>query len=104
MEKVDVERLALADYMASRRAAILDARRNAIKRDPALSTGDSLPRVQLFDHSARAFALWRSIIACSCAVKDRRGSRRTAMRSRFAVLPKISFSMPSSTPGSAALP
>jgi signal transduction histidine kinase len=50
MEKVDVERLALADYMASRRAAILDAWRNAIRRDPALSTGDSLPRVQLFDH------------------------------------------------------
>jgi signal transduction histidine kinase len=50
MTKVDVERLALADYMASRRAAILDAWRNAIKRDPALSTGDSLPRVQLFDH------------------------------------------------------
>jgi hypothetical protein len=50
MEKVDVERVALADYMASRRAAILDAWRNAIKRDPALTTGDSLPRVQLFDH------------------------------------------------------
>ena len=50
MEKVDVERLALADYMASRRAAILLAWRNAIKRDPALNTGDSLPRVQLFDH------------------------------------------------------
>ncbi len=50
MEEVDAERLALADYMASRRAAILDAWRNAIKRDPALSTGDSLPRVQLFDH------------------------------------------------------
>jgi signal transduction histidine kinase len=50
MEKVDVQRLALADYMASRRAAILDAWRNAIKRDPALNTGDSLPRVQLFDH------------------------------------------------------
>jgi signal transduction histidine kinase len=50
MEKVDVERLALADYMSSRRAAILDAWRNVIKRDPALSTGDSLPRVQLFDH------------------------------------------------------
>src|SRR3984893_17467104 len=50
MEKVDVERLALADYMASRRAAILDAWRNAIKRDPALSTGDSLPPVHLFNH------------------------------------------------------
>jgi signal transduction histidine kinase len=50
MTKVDVERLALADYMASRRAAILEAWRNAIKRDPALNTGNSLPRVQLFDH------------------------------------------------------
>jgi len=50
MEEVDAERLALADYMASRRAAILDAWRNAIKRDPALNTGDSLPRVQSFDH------------------------------------------------------
>ena len=50
MEEVDVERLALAEFMASRRAAILDAWRNAIKRDPALSSGDSLPRVQLFDH------------------------------------------------------
>src|SRR5450432_1050325 len=50
MEEVDVERLALANYMVSRRAAILDAWRRAIKRDPALNTGDSLPRVQLFDH------------------------------------------------------
>jgi signal transduction histidine kinase len=50
MEEVDVERLALADYMTSRRAAILDAWRNTIKRDPALNTGNSLPRVQLFDH------------------------------------------------------
>jgi signal transduction histidine kinase len=50
MKKVDVERLALADYIASRRAAILEAWRNAIKRDPALNGGDSLPRVQVFDH------------------------------------------------------
>lgn len=49
MEEVD-ERVALAEYVASRRAAILDAWRKAIKRDPALRTGDSLPRVQLFDH------------------------------------------------------
>jgi signal transduction histidine kinase len=50
MPEADVERLALADYMASRRAAILDAWRNAIKWDPELNTGNSLPRVQLFDH------------------------------------------------------
>jgi signal transduction histidine kinase len=50
MQEVDVERLALADYMASRRSAILESWRSAINRDPALNTGDSLPRVQLFDH------------------------------------------------------
>jgi signal transduction histidine kinase len=50
MEEIDVERLALADYMASRRSAILESWRSAINRDPALNTGDSLPRVQLFDH------------------------------------------------------
>src|ERR1700726_898985 len=50
MEKVNVGRFVLADSISSRRAAILDAWRNVIKRDPALSTGDSLPRVQLFDH------------------------------------------------------
>jgi signal transduction histidine kinase len=44
------ERRALADYMYGRRTAILEAWRGAIKRDPALNTGDSLPRVQLFDH------------------------------------------------------
>jgi signal transduction histidine kinase len=44
------ERRALADYMNARRTAILEAWRAAIKRDPALNTGDSLPRVQLFDH------------------------------------------------------
>jgi signal transduction histidine kinase len=44
------ERRALADYMNARRAVILEAWSGAIKRDPALNTGDSLPRVQLFDH------------------------------------------------------
>ena len=50
MSEAGVERVALADYMASHRAAILDAWRDTIKRDPALNTGNSLPRVQFFDH------------------------------------------------------
>lgn len=50
MAEIDGGRLALAEYMASRRAAILDAWRSIIKRDPDLNTGNSLPRVQLFDH------------------------------------------------------
>jgi signal transduction histidine kinase len=50
MGESDVERRALAEHLTSRRGAILEAWRNAIKRDPALTTGESLPRVQLFDH------------------------------------------------------
>jgi signal transduction histidine kinase len=40
----------LAQYLSDRRSAILENWRAAIKRDPALNTGDSLPRSQLFDH------------------------------------------------------
>lgn len=50
MGEIHDERWALAEHLSSRRAAILEAWRSAIKRDPALTTGDSLPRVQLFDH------------------------------------------------------
>jgi signal transduction histidine kinase len=50
MGEVDVERRALADHLSTRSTAILEAWRNAIKRDPALNSGESLPRVQLFDH------------------------------------------------------
>jgi signal transduction histidine kinase len=50
MEDIEAERIALADYVASRHGAILESWRTAIRRDPALHTGDSLPRAQLFDH------------------------------------------------------
>jgi signal transduction histidine kinase len=50
MGEMDAERRALADYIGSRRAAILESWRGQIKRDPTLNTGDSLPRSQLFDH------------------------------------------------------
>jgi signal transduction histidine kinase len=50
MGEIDAERRALAQYLSGRHHAILDAWRNAIKRDPALTSGDSLPRLQLFDH------------------------------------------------------
>ena len=50
MGEAAVERRALADYIGARRIAILEAWRNAINRDPALTTSDALPRVQLFDH------------------------------------------------------
>jgi signal transduction histidine kinase len=40
----------LADYIGARRRVILELWRGAINRDPSLTSGDSLPRVQLFDH------------------------------------------------------
>ena len=40
----------LADYLAHRREALLLAWRIAIKKDPELTSGDSLPRSELYDH------------------------------------------------------
>lgn len=50
MGEIDDERRALAAHLTGRRAAILEVWRAAIKRDPSLTTGASLPRMQLFDH------------------------------------------------------
>jgi hypothetical protein len=50
MGEFDVERRGLALHLNTRRVAILEAWRSAIKRDPALTTGEPLPRMQLFDH------------------------------------------------------
>jgi signal transduction histidine kinase len=41
---------ALAEYLNSRREAILLRWRAAVKKDPSLSTGDSLPQADLYDH------------------------------------------------------
>jgi signal transduction histidine kinase len=46
----DAGLLALADHLKSRRAAILMAWRKAIKRDPALTSGEPLPYADLYDH------------------------------------------------------
>jgi signal transduction histidine kinase len=40
----------LADYLRDRQEALLLAWRSAIKKDPALTSGDSLPRSELYDH------------------------------------------------------
>ena len=50
MAEVDTERAALADYLTTRRTSILEAWSNRIKGDPMLTSGESLPRVQLLDH------------------------------------------------------
>lgn len=45
-----VEHLALSDHLKRRRGVILQAWRNAVTSDPALTTGAALPRAQLHDH------------------------------------------------------
>ena len=50
MGDIDIELAAVAKHLSNRREAILQAWQSAIKRDPTLTTGDSLPRVQLYDH------------------------------------------------------
>jgi hypothetical protein len=50
MGAIAAELAALADHLSVRREAILLAWRSLIARDPALTTGDTLPRVQLLDH------------------------------------------------------
>jgi hypothetical protein len=40
----------LADYLQGRRGDILLSWRSAIRKDPALTSSDSLPRADLYDH------------------------------------------------------
>ena len=50
MGELFAELTALSAHLCTRREAILQAWRSATLRDPALTTGDSLPRVELYDH------------------------------------------------------
>lgn len=50
MSKVDHELAALAAHLRYRREVMLDNWRRAVKRDPGLTTANSLPREQLNDH------------------------------------------------------
>jgi signal transduction histidine kinase len=46
----DIELCELARHLSVRREAILQSWRTAIRKDPALTTSDSLPRADLYDH------------------------------------------------------
>ncbi len=50
MANLDSGLTALADHLRNRREAILRAWRNAISRDPTLTSSDALPYVDLYDH------------------------------------------------------
>jgi len=50
MDSMQTELKLLGTHLSGRRDAILRAWQGAITRDPKLTTGDALPRVQLLDH------------------------------------------------------
>ena len=50
MPNLRQELVALATHLRSRRAAILEAWRQAVTHDPELTTSATLPRAQLTDH------------------------------------------------------
>jgi signal transduction histidine kinase len=50
MEDLSGELRALAAHLRARRETILQSWRSAINKDPTLTAGDALPRVELYDH------------------------------------------------------
>src|SRR5580692_13186683 len=50
MDSMQAEIALLGAHLSGRQDAILRAWQGAINRDPTLTTGDALPRVQLLDH------------------------------------------------------
>jgi signal transduction histidine kinase len=50
LETLESALLAIADHLQDQRETLLNAWRESIKADPALTTGNSLPRIQLLDH------------------------------------------------------
>jgi signal transduction histidine kinase len=65
VDKPDSGLQTIADYLADRREAILRTWRESIKSDPALTTGDSLPRIQLLDHIPEVLLVFDSQLRSS---------------------------------------
>jgi len=57
------ELAALSVYLRTRRPAIMEAWRDAIRRDPMLTSGESLPRSQLNDHIPSVLAAFERELA-----------------------------------------
>jgi signal transduction histidine kinase len=82
MDNVQLELAEIAGYLAGRREAVLQAWQLVIKRDPTLSTGDSLPRIQLLDHVPSMLATFeralQSAAGTSTAAVDATGQQPAA--------------------------
>jgi signal transduction histidine kinase len=55
MPPIEAQLAALADHLATRRAAILEGWRKAVQIDPELTTASSLPRSEFYDHIPELF-------------------------------------------------
>jgi len=69
MRSRETEFAALAVYIAQRRGAILQAWRKAVTSDPTLTSGASLPRIQLHDHIPALLLDFEQGLASSGAAK-----------------------------------
>jgi signal transduction histidine kinase len=69
MQAFEVELGALAQHLRQRRGAILQAWRIAVKKDPMLTTGDSLPRHHLTDHIPAVLAAFERELGQTSAAK-----------------------------------
>ena len=78
MEDVQAELAVLALYLKGRREAILEAWQQAVKWDPKVTTGDSLPRVQLLDHIPSLLATFERALHGPSAAPPIRFRRRVS--------------------------
>jgi signal transduction histidine kinase len=65
MQTIQAELAALAHHLSGRREAILQAWQRAINRDPAITSSDALPRVQLLDHIPAILRTFETELASS---------------------------------------
>jgi signal transduction histidine kinase len=77
MSQINAELTALAQHLNTRREAILVTWRNAVRRDPTLTTSDSLPREDLYDHIPALLATFARELA-NPRVGDTEGVREAA--------------------------
>ena len=83
MSQMNSELLALAQHLNARRDAILFTWRNAVRRDPTLTTSDALPREDLYDHIPALLATFARELA-NARVDNPEGVRDAAQGSAAA--------------------
>jgi signal transduction histidine kinase len=74
LQDIHGDLIALADYVRDERETILLEWLRAVRRDPALHQGDSLPRAELFDHIPALLA------ACERSIRQAAGPVELAAR------------------------